>query len=300
LVQDRVSGLAGGEIELRRRGSSSWQGLPVRVEGPRLVAHIDDSRLPAGEYELRGRAFDQAGNEASTLRRVDGSPAIITLPLRFASVLTGGIERKRVVRVVVRRRGKRRRVRRRVVSLLPSARIGLGRQARLRGRLTNVDGQPIAGAQIFVLSESTGGPRALTGVVTTAPDGSWSYTAHAGQSRTLRFAYLGTPLILPSELATSMLVPASTGLNVNRRRARNGGSVVFSGRMRSLPLPATGKLVEMQAFFRGRWRTFSTVRTNGEGRWRFRYRFGGTIGRHSYPSGGSTWNRTSSLAACTT
>jgi hypothetical protein len=282
LVSDRVSGLARGEIELRRVGTSTWQSLDVRREGSRLIGKIDDSRLPAGQYELRGRAFDQAGNEASTLRRIDGSPASLTLPLRFPSVLTGGIERRRVVRRVIRQRGKRRRVRRRVVQLVPTRRVTLGRQTGIRGRLTNVDGQPIGGAQIFVLSEVAGGPRALTGVVTTGPDGSWTYTARASQSRVLRFAYLGTSLILPSELQTSLLVPASSSLGVNRRRARNGGSVVFRGRMRSLPLPVTGKLVEMQAFFRGRWRTFSTVRTNKEGRWRFRYRFGGTVGRVRY------------------
>ena len=44
----------------------------------------------------------------------------------------------------------------------------------------------------------------------------------------------------------------------------------------------SGKLVEMQAYFRGRWRTFSTVRATARGRWRFPYRFGGTVGRVTY------------------
>jgi hypothetical protein len=38
----------------------------------------------------------------------------------------------------------------------------------------------------------------------------------------------------------------------------------------------------MQAYFRGRWRTFSTVRTARSGRWRFPYRFDGTVGRVIY------------------
>ena len=63
---------------------------------------------------------------------------------------------------------------------------------------------------------------------------------------------------------------------------RNGRAVLFSGSVRSRPLPLSGKLIEMQAHFRGRWRTFSTLRTDRRGRWRFRYRFGATLGRVTY------------------
>jgi len=282
LANDRVSGLAGGEIELRRSGASAWQSLPVRREGQRLIGRIDDSRLPPGVYELRGRAVDQAGNEATTGRRVDGSPAILVLPLRFRSVLSGGFERTTTVRRVIRRRGKRRRVRRRQVRLVPTARVGYGRQVRIAGRLANSDGQPIPNAQVFVLSRPPGGSDSLAGVVTTDPSGRYRYLARASHSRTIRFSYLGTSLVLPSSREANLVVPGSSTLRVNRRRARNGGSVYFKGRVRSQPLPATGKLIEMQAFFRGRWRTFSTVRSDRQGRWRFRYRFGGTVGRVRY------------------
>ena len=47
-------------------------------------------------------------------------------------------------------------------------------------------------------------------------------------------------------------------------------------------MPATGKLVEIQAYFRGRWRTISTVRSDARGRWHYRYRFSGTVGRVRY------------------
>jgi len=282
LVGDRTSGLAGGEIELRRRGSSVWQSLTTRREGTRLVTRIDDSRLPTGEYELRSRAVDQAGNEATTQRRTDGSPATLTLPLRFQSVLTGGIEHSKMVRRVVRRRGKRRRVRRRIVRVLPSARVAYGRQARLSGRLTNVDGQPVFNATLYVFSRTPGGGESLAGAVNTDADGRYRYIARASQNRNLRLLYQGTSLVLPSQREVNLVVPAATSLRVNRRRARNGGSVVFRGRVNSQPLPATGKLIEMQAFFRGRWRTFSTVRSDSRGRWRFRYRFGGTAGRVRY------------------
>jgi hypothetical protein len=58
--------------------------------------------------------------------------------------------------------------------------------------------------------------------------------------------------------------------------------VLFGGQVLTRPLPTQGKLVEMQAYFRGRWRTFSTVRAGAKGRWRFPYRFGGTVGQVTY------------------
>jgi len=39
------------------------------------------------------------------------------------------------------------------------------------------------------------------------------------------------------------------------------------------PLPATGKLVELQVYTRRQWRTFAQPRTDATGRWIYRYRF---------------------------
>ena len=50
LVTDKVSGLASGEIELSAQGSGIWESLPTHKEGSRLIARIDDARLPAGTY----------------------------------------------------------------------------------------------------------------------------------------------------------------------------------------------------------------------------------------------------------
>jgi len=282
LVRDTVSGLARGEIELRRQGSSVWQSLSTRREGTRLVAYIDDSHLPAGVYELRSRAFDQAGNEASTTARHDGSPMILRLPIRFESVLTAGVAQKRTIRKRVGRRGHRRVVKRRVVRLVPAARVRLGRRVRISGQLTNADGQPVSDATIYVFSKSAAAPESLAGVAVTDSAGHFSYTARGSNSRTLRLLYVGTRLALPAEREVGLLVPAVSTLRASLRRARNGQAVVFRGRVRSLPVPSTGKLVEMQAHFRGRWRTFSTVRSDLRGHWRFRYRFGGTVGRVRY------------------
>ena len=79
-VNDKISAVAGGQIELSREGSNVWQALPTRLEGGRLVARIDDAALPAGRYLLRGQARDLAGNVG-----VAAAPSAITLPLRIQS-----------------------------------------------------------------------------------------------------------------------------------------------------------------------------------------------------------------------
>ena len=75
-----------------------------------------------------------------------------------------------------------------------------------------------------------------------------------------------------------MSVPALTSTRVDRDRVLNGQAVTFSGRLRTQPTPAEGKLVELQARLSDRWQTFRTTRTNAAGRWAIRYRFKRTRG----------------------
>ena len=63
---------------------------------------------------------------------------------------------------------------------------------------------------------------------------------------------------------------------MDRASLVNGEVATFSGRIRTRPIPATGKLIEIQAYFRRRWRTVSTTRTDSTGHWRFPYQFGAT------------------------
>ena len=90
-VTDKVSGLAGGQIELSRAGSRNWQQLTTSLEGSRLVARLDDGRLEPGRYAVRAFARDQAGNQGSTDRRLDGQPMLVRIPLRAATTLRTGI-----------------------------------------------------------------------------------------------------------------------------------------------------------------------------------------------------------------
>jgi hypothetical protein len=266
---DRHSGIAQGEIEMRESGTVTWHGLPTRLEGAQLVAYVDDERFRRGSYEFRAHAQDQAGNEASTGKRTDGSAATLRLPARIDTRLTVGLLRKL---------GGDRRARR--FDRTVTARYG--RVLRLSGLLVNAAGQAIEGASVEALDERPDGTFFPLGLATTGRDGRFRYILRATRNRDALFRYAGSRRIGAAMSPFELRVPAVSSIRVSRRRVRNGQGVVFMGRVATRPLPASGKLIEMQAHFRGRWRTFSTLRTDRAGRWRFRYRFGATLGRVTY------------------
>jgi len=264
-VTDKVSGLSGGQIEISRAGSGNWQQLTTSMEGSRLVSRLDDGRLEPGSYAVRAFARDQAGNQGTTDRRLDGQPMIVRIPLRTPTTLDAGI-----VRHVRGDRPTRPRER---------LRVGARRAASVVGSLTSDGGRPVSSAQLAVLGQAEGQPEVPIGSVRTGPRGRFRYHLARGPSRTLRFVYAGTPVTLPTERRVTLLVPASTTFSVSRRRLLNGGAVRFQGRLRaSLP----DKLVEMQVQLSGRWQTFRTTRTSPGGRWRVAYRFRRTCGLARY------------------
>jgi hypothetical protein len=273
-VSEKISGIAGGQIELSAAGSNTWQALPAKLEGSRLVARVDDAALPPGAYLLRAQATDLAGNVG-----VAAAPQPLTLPLRIQSALQAGVVKTRIVRDRAEgrkgRRGSRRRtVRRRVTELRSESRVRFGGHVTIAGRLTNHDGQPLPGQQVQVLGPGAGGEQ-LLGMLTTDAQGGFSYrAAGTSGSRTLRFVHPGKPTILPAESRVTLVVPAAGSFKPSRKRVVNGARVVFRGRVRSLPLPAAGKLVELQVKQpTGEWTTFRTLRTGPDGRWALRYRF---------------------------
>jgi hypothetical protein len=281
-VTERVSGLASGEIELSREGSGLWQTLPTQEHGDRLMARIDDAALPPGPYLLRARARDHASNESSTDLRLDGQPMRVTLPLRGSVSIDAGVVDRRTEERTVRRGGKRRKIRRRVTVLRPRVTAAFGRRVRIGGRLVNGEDQPVAGAEVLVFSRTATGPEQPLGSVQTDARGRYSYVAHTNATRTLRFVYPGTAQTLPTQDEVTLLVRAASTIRAKPRRLRNGQTVHFAGRLRSLPAPAGGKLVELQVVLSGRWQTFRTLRTGSDGRWQARYRFRRSCGLVRY------------------
>jgi hypothetical protein len=255
-ASDRHSGLAGARIELRPRGGD-WRVLPTRLDGDRATARIPDTELRDGPHDLRAVLRDQVGNERTVEADRTGRAMTVLLPLRTVTRL-----RVRAARPL---------------------RLAFAATGRLAGVLETALGRPVPGAAIAV-SERTRTQTAWRAVTTATPDsaGAFALPIAAGPSRTLRLTYAGSDATLPATLEQRVLVPAAATLTADRRHVRNGARVMFSGRLRGRPVPRGGRTVDLQAHYRGAWRTFATPRTDSAGRWRFPYRFGATRGRVVY------------------
>ncbi|MGZ4202149.1 MAG: hypothetical protein ACXVRH_08835, partial [Thermoleophilaceae bacterium] len=295
-VSDRTSGIAGGVIEFRKQGDARWTELATQFGGDHLFATVDDSGLEPGTYEFQATVRDVAGNQTVSNRRRDGQVELLPAPFRFDTRMTAGIvtaasqAKPRKVSARCRRskkcmakvRKQRRKADRRtplVTGTVPTLTVAYGKTAVIKGVLRSSDGQPIPGQAVDVYQrlESTGQPEVRVATVRTSRDGSFEYHAAKGPSRSVRFQFDGSETLHPASSQVKLLVSASSTLRVSRHAVVNGDAVTFSGRV-GQPVVGGLKIVDLQAFYRGKWRTFATPRTDKKGSWSYRYRFEATSG----------------------
>ena len=235
-------------------------------------------RCRPARYALRARAADRAGNEASSDRRVDGQPMLLGLPLRTVAALQAGVVHTKIRTRVVRRRGKRRTVRERVTQLRPAARVTHGRPVQITGRLADPcrtrhrrRRRPGVLAQQRQL-------RSADRRHTNRRQRRLRLFGHGRHDLNAAVRVRGLIADAARPRRSRLRVPAASSLRVSRRRVLNGQAVTFRGRLRTQPVPAGGKLVELQVRLSGRWQTFRTMRTGPAGEWAIRYRFKRTRG----------------------
>lgn len=272
-VDDRGSGVAEAAVEIRGVGDRHWRALEAALEGETLAANVDDLALPDGLYEVRAYVRDRAGNERTGDRRRDGAKMQIRLPLRLAT----GIALSSRGRASCPRPHRNRRCRPRRAA--GSTIVVKGRTAQVQGLLRTGRGEPIANARVSVSEQlRTGGGWKPVARLGSDRFGRFSLAIGPGTSRSIRFGYEGTALVKPATGEVKMLVPAASSMAVSRRSVRNGDAVFFTGRLAGGHVPEGGKLIDLQAYYRGGWRTFATPRCDARGRWAYRYRFGATRG----------------------
>ena len=143
------------------------------------------------------------------------------------------------------------------------------------GGKLNVAGHAPPGAEVRVFSHlARAGATAKQGRTPVIADanGAFAYRVPAGPSRSLRFAYRSGGAFACSK-ALNVAVRARASLKATPRTIRSGSRVRFSGQLRGGYVPKRGKLIELQAYERGRWRSITTLRTNAHGAFSYRYRF---------------------------
>jgi hypothetical protein len=152
-------------------------------------------------------------------------------------------------------------------------RVRFGKAGVVTGRALNADGTPAAGTLVSIL---IGARRPVVfGQVVAGPAGGYRLRIKPGKNRILHAGFRTEPENphLACSRTVKLNVRAGLTLKARPRRVRFGGRVRFRGRLIGHPIPKVGKLIDLQAFDGGRWRTFRTTRAHGNGRYHASYRF---------------------------
>jgi hypothetical protein len=237
-----------------------------------LVA-VDANQLPAGDHEVTLQVSDAAGN----VRTVYAARKTIVVAAKRIGPGSDLAERGAAngenasddARLSVRwARTKR-----------ATLTAPYGRRNVIRGRLTTRGGAGIRNAKVEMLTAIDGraGAPLDKGGARTRRDGRFTLILPANaSSRTLvlRYRSHANDTVSIAEATLRVRVKAGVRLSVDPHTAARGRTVKLNGRLVGRPLPATGKVVELQARSPGeRWITFRTVRASRRGRFATRYTF---------------------------
>jgi hypothetical protein len=155
--------------------------------------------------------------------------------------------------------------------------VGFGRHVRVRGRLLNALGQPIAGARVSLLTRDL---RAKAPIVprqtkTTGPDGDFAFSVAATASRLLQVGWVShvNDVRFGAAGYLTLRARASSSLTVSTHRPRIGRRLTVSGRIHGVG--RGGVTVVLQGRARGakRYETFAVATASRHGRFKARYRF---------------------------
>jgi hypothetical protein len=236
--------------------------VPCKLSATAAIA-FDTNRVADGRHVLRLLVTDAAGNTAAA------GPLDITVrntPTTCGPGAAGYAVRARF------RRGRPRR-----------AFARLGDRVAIAGRVL-ANGAPVAGAQVRLVRRiERRGSRSglLPAVVTTGADGRFRHRLRARAAERLRLGIrAGNDTALTCSRALRLRTRAAATLRASRHVVTGAARVVFRGRLRGGYVPAGGKLVVLQGYDRGAWRTFATARSDRRGRFHAGYRFRGRPGTY--------------------
>ena len=237
---------------------------PCRLTASGTIA-LDTATLPDGVHAVRLLVTDATGSNTVTY-----GPVQITT--RNQAPTCDPAITPATTPVTIRFRGTRSRhlTRRR------------GRGAQVRGSVAGAG----AGTPVMLVARAmrSGARDRIAARGVTAADGSYRLRAPGGPSRGLRVGYRvrSTDPLLACSRRLELRTPARVTLRARPRVVPAGGRVRLSGRLLGGRVPARGKTVELQAFERGRWRTFETARARAKRRFRASYRFSSAAAGRSF------------------
>lgn len=160
-----------------------------------------------------------------------------------------------------------------------------GKRVKIKGRLLNRDGNPIAGAELRVLRKLSLSGRKFKedGTVKTRSNGRFTYkTDRKMASSTIRFAYQAFKADTEFADTTDVRVDVSARAKLKVKRSGRGGKkLYFTGKLLGGKCPkSSGKLITMQWFNGRKWQAFGkTIRAKKNCKFKMRYRLTGGAGQ---------------------
>lgn len=210
---------------------------------------VDTTKVADGQHLLTITVWDAANNATKVVNQT------ITVENSAGPLLPGGGGSASAGTITV---------------AAPAGIAKFGAKTTITGRLTDPAGAPIAGASVRVVEQPTftGAPTTPGAAVTTDARGGFSYVTSPSSSRTVTFSY--NPTADASASASAVLrVRGAVRLSTRRRTLRHGSTAVFTGRVRTAPLPAKGARVLIEVRAGGAWQPAKLLRTNAAGRFRW-------------------------------
>ena len=155
--------------------------------------------------------------------------------------------------------------------------VPYGKSVTVRGVL-HCGTVPIRNARIAIVT--LGGPAnaAIDSSVQTALDGSFFYKVPTGPDRSLEFsytAYSNDPGPSATATATIMIRPRIK-LRIKPHHSSDGRRIYWTGTVVGGPYPQQGVALDVEVQEGRHWRIFDQVVANGEGQFRYSYRFHAT------------------------
>jgi hypothetical protein len=278
------SGSPVGVVDFERNKDKCqwWQARPCQDVSD-VDVPVDTRRVSDGTHRFVVRAYDAAENARAftsdpvTVKNgTDAKPDSFGTPVPVRGPLNGA-GASDAARLTAAFAGRRRHV----------LRVRYSARATVTGRLLDEAGRPVTGAVVGIGAlTGPGGAEQPVGTATTGRDGRFVFRVPArGPSRRLVVSYR-SHLGDVAAVSTALLrldVAAGVRLRVHPRHVRNGAAITFRGSLLGRPVPAAGKLVDMQVKIGRRWHTFATTRARGRrGSFAYRYRFTRTFERVTY------------------
>lgn len=271
---DAHSGVSSGVLQFRERAGGAWTDMPTETVRSAAGAATFSARFPdlvpmSGAFELRIAIEDRVGHRSYGTDRLDGSPAVLTAPLRSQPRLTAAalVPLARRCARAERTAGCRSFARRRQVT------VRYGRSATVGGRLTDARGKPLHGARLLLRWFTELAPNRLVsfGTATTDSEGNYRATVPPGVNRTVVVQLPGSAATRPATASAQFMTISSVRLKVDRHRVRPGGRLVFTGSVQLGGVRLSRVGLQVQIGIAGSKASPDSVNTGEDGRFRLEY-----------------------------